>query len=354
MDENKKTPNRTYGIRNVTGSIILTYALMLAFSTQGIYNWTARLVVTPFTQNLKEWSETLWAGASSFGLEEPRNSIDSWFLSLQDAHPLLYPKSYARTVELRRKKSLRRMQKALVDKNNPKLAARRLKEKQTMDSETGIVNGKRPRVLILGDSIMMTVGPVLKDIVTTRMSGTAIVRAKLATGLARPDIFDWNNEVQSFVQKSKFDLIVMMLGTNDSQDFVESGKIMYYGSTDWVGAYNRRLLTVMKSACEVSDKVVWFGLPPMKSANFERKAYRINGWAKKQAALSGCVDFVSTEKILGDENGKFTSYAKIGEHMEKIRMVDGIHVTKKGGLAVSQFLLDNYNGKSVGETPVAH
>lgn len=353
MDRNGKN-FRTYGIRNVIGSVFIVYAIMTTFSTQGVYNWTTKLDVSPFSQDLKEWSELLWAAASLYHLDEPRNTLDSWFLGLQDAPPLLYPRSYARTVEIREKRALRRMEQALVEKNNPKLAAKLLKEKQTMEPEVEVVKGKRPRVLILGDSIMMTVGPVLKDTVKTQMAGTAIVRAKLASGLARPDVFDWNDEVRSFVRKSKFDLIVMMLGTNDSQDFVDNGKILYYGSTGWVSAYNRRLFNVMKSACEGSKKVVWFGLPPMKSANFERKAFRINSWAKKQAALSGCVDFVSTEKILGDENGNFTSYAKIGDHMEKIRMVDGIHVTKKGGLAVSRFLFDNYNRKSKAAVPVAH
>lgn len=354
MKHDPKNQTRTYGIRNLTLSLMLAYAVMIAFSSQGIYNWTTKLAVTPFTQDLRQNGEILWAMASHFGLEEPRLSLESWFLSLQDAHPLLYPKSYERTVELRNKRQLRRMQKAQLERTNPKLAAKLLKEKQTMDAELPADGGKRPRVLIVGDSIMMTVGPVLKETVTMEMDGTAVVRAKLATGLARPDVFDWNSEIRSFAKKSRFDLLVMMLGTNDSQDFIENGKIMTYGTAAWVGAYNKRMQEVMKSACQVAGKVLWFGLPPMKSANFDRKAHRINSWARKQAGLSGCVEFVATDRILGDDQGRYASYLKVGDRIEKIRMVDGIHVTKKGGKLVSRYLLDYFKGAESVSASVAH
>ena len=340
QDENSKQEVKTYGVRNVVSSVLLLYVITMMFSTQGIHNWSTKLTVTPFTQDLQDWSEFLWANASEFGLEEPRHSLDSWFLSLQDAHILLYPKTYARTKELMHKRQLRRMEKARLEKSNPKLAARMLKLKQTMEPESETDKGKRPRVLIVGDSIMMTVGPVIKEDVASEMAGSAVVRAKLATGLARPDVFDWNTEIRSVVSKSKFDLIVMMLGTNDSQDFAENGKIFTYGTTEWVDIYNKRLLGVMQTACIGAKKVVWFGLPPMKSVNFDRKAHRINSWTKKQARISGCVDFVPTDRMLGDNDGKFASYAKVGDHLEKIRMVDGIHVTKKGGQVVSDFLVD--------------
>ena len=340
QDENKEIKVKTYGIRNVVASVFLFYVITIMFSTQGIYNWSTKLGVSPFTQDLQEWSEFLWASASEYGLEEPRHSLDSWFLSLQDAHVLLYPKTYARTKELTQKRQLRRMEKARLEKSDPKLAARLLKQKQTMEPDSQTEKGKRPRVLIVGDSIMMTVGPVIKEAVTSKMAGSAVVRAKLASGLARPDVFDWNTEIRGVVSKSKFDFIVMMLGTNDSQDFAENGKIFTYGTTEWVDIYNKRLLSVMQSACLGAKKVLWLGLPPMKSVNFDRKAHRINNWTKKQARVSGCVDYIPTDRMLGDTDGKFASYVKVGDQLEKIRMVDGIHVTKKGGQVVSDFLVD--------------
>jgi hypothetical protein len=338
LSDHKSKEVKTYGVRNVIGSVMLFYVIIVMFSTQGIYNWSTNLAVSPFTQDLQDWSEFLWATAADYGLEEPRHTLDSWFLSLQDAHVLLYPKTYAKTKELIQKRQLRRMEKDWLEKNNPKLAARLLKQKQILDSD--VANSKRPRVLILGDSIMMTVGPVIKDTIASKMFGTAVVKAKLATGLARPDVFDWNSEIKGVVSKSKFDLIVMMLGTNDSQDFAENGKIFTYGSNEWVDIYNKRLLGVMQTACVGAKKVLWFGLPPMKSANFDKKTHRINSWTKKQALASGCVDFVPTDKMLGDEEGKFASYLKVGNQLEKIRTTDGIHVTKKGGQVVSDFLVD--------------
>src|SRR5690606_1914729 len=114
MQHGPKTKYRTYGILNLTLSVLLAYLIMTAFSSRGIYNWSAKLAVTPFTQDLKKNSELFWAEASQFGLEEPRLSLEAWFLGLQDAHPLLYPKSYERAVELRKKRELRKAEKARI------------------------------------------------------------------------------------------------------------------------------------------------------------------------------------------------------------------------------------------------
>jgi len=350
-EQQKNLESQTYGIRNLVVSVLAMYVIVIIFSTQGIYNWSKKLAVSPLAQDLQDWAEFLWASASEYGLEQPRNSLDSWFLSLQDAHILLYPKSYSHTRELEEKRQHRRMEKALIEKNNPRLAAKNLKKVQTFEGAPDDPKGKSPRVLIVGDSIMMTVGPVIQDTIKSKMSGSAVVRAKLATGLARPDIFDWNSEIRTVVSKSKFDLIVMMLGTNDSQDFSENGKIYTYGTSEWVGLYNKRLMSIMQTACLGAKKVLWLGLPPMKSVNFDRKTHRINSWTKKQAANSKCVEYVATDRILGDKEGRYASYIKVGNQLEKIRMVDGIHVTKKGGQLVSDFLVSYVGGRKKSRPP---
>ncbi len=312
--------------------------------SKGFYNWTGRLAVTPVSRQLRTMTEQYWAWAARAGLEEPAFSVERWSLDMQEAHPLLYPHKYAEIGQRRLAKAKRRQADALAVAGNPELARRRLASKEMFDDEVSLDRIKGPKVLILGDSIMMTVGPVLKNAVVKELGGGAVVRAKLATGLARPDVYDWAKALQKMVQHRRYDYIVMLFGTNDSQDFVENGRILTYGSTAWVAAYNRRLAHVMAEACLGAKQAVWIGLPPMQSASFNRKALRINSWAQRQASRHSCMSYVGTERVLGDEEGRFTSYRQIDDRLEKVRMVDGIHVTARGGSLISSALLGLMTG----------
>lgn len=327
MQRDPKAPPPAYRIGNVIGSVLLCYLILFLFDAKGIYNWTTKLPVSKVTSSLRQGAKTHWKKMARWGLEEPSHTIETFGLDLQEAHPLLYPRKYAE-VERRKKEKLR------AKKEKEQFAKELLEPDEVPETAPG------PKVLVLGDSIMMTVGPVIKKDISTHLSGAAVVKAKLATGLARPDVFNWVREVRRMTAKHHYDYAVLMLGTNDSQDFVEDGQILTYGTSAWVKAYNKRLSDLMAATCEAADKAFWVGLPPMRSAAFNRKAVRINSWAEKQAAKYPCMSYVSSDKLIGDEKGRFTTYVKVEDTMEKVRMVDGIHVTARGGSIISSSLLE--------------
>jgi hypothetical protein len=194
---------------------------------------------------------------------------------------------------------------------------------------------------------MVSVGPVIKKDVVDKLAGTADVRAKVATGLARPDVFDWQGELRRALSRSRYDYVVMMLGTNDSQDFVVDGKILAYGSSEWVKVYNARVASMMDLACKGAQNAFWLGLPPMQSPAFARKATRINSWAMRQAKQHTCVTYVSLDQTFADASGRYTPYLRNDGTLEKARMVDGIHITSKGGRLVASLVLDLMQARSL-------
>jgi hypothetical protein len=247
---------------------------------------------------------------------------------------------------MRRKEEKARRLRAreIAETLDPKLKTARLAAKELLEPDERVPAKADPKVLVLGDSIMMTVGPVIKHDVTSRLGGAAVVKAKLATGLARPDVFDWVKELRRLTARRRFDYIVMMFGTNDSQNFVENGEIMTYGTEPWVKAYDKRLQALMDGACKGGKRGVWVGLPPMQTDAFNRKALRINSLAQRQVARHPCMEYVSIDRVVGDENGNFVGYRKVEDRVEKIRMVDGIHITARGGSLVSSALIDVMRG----------
>jgi hypothetical protein len=195
-------------------------------------------------------------------------------------------------------------------------------------------------VLAIGDSMMVSLAPAIKKKIVS-LGGHVNVDARVSTGLARPDVFDWPTAVKSHAAKGRFDYIVVVLGTNDGQDFATNGVLIPYGSKAWVEEYMRRIQAMMATTCEgVTKKVLWLGLPPMRKQSFNRKINRINSWIKRQSHKFTCVEYHDLKQLYGDENGRFIAYKDIEDRLEKVRTSDGIHITRTGGQILSEHLSD--------------
>lgn len=333
-----------YSLRQVGIAVTVFYAVLLLFDARGLYNWTTKLGISEHTKKLRQVAEQHWRRTADFGLEEPKHTLEALFLDFQDAHPLLYPKKYPEFLARRRareeKRSLLVVERSVQDVADALLSARREKRlKERAKNRAKRDDPRGPHVLLVGDSIMAGIGPILKKEVSSRLEGKAILKARVATGLARPDVFDWRRELEASLAEDDYDAVVLMMGTNDSQDIVEDGNILIYGTHEWVRAYNERVAQMMETACKGTPRALWIGLPPMRSQAFNRKIIRINTWAKRQARKHKCMEYLGLDNVIGDENGHFASYLKIADELEKVRMVDGIHVTARGGLVISDYLL---------------
>jgi len=338
----RKNRPPTYGIHQVVCAVVCFYVLVALFDAHGLYNWATRLPVSPWALTLRSATERHWAFVAALGLEEPEFTLETRWLDFEDARPLLYPRKFSDMIIHRRLRAARRLRQAAAAGRDPQLARQEHAAKEVFDGTNAraLASASGPKMLILGDSIMMTIGPAIRKAVAAELRGAAIVHAKLGTGLARPDIYDWVKELRRATVHRRFDYIVMMLGTNDSQDFTEHGRILAYGSTEWVHAYNRRLDTLMTVACEGARHGIWVGLPPMRSEAFNRQRVRINSWAKRQSIRHPCMEYVATGPVIGDEHGQFASYLQVTGHLEQVRTADGVHVTARGGGLIATALID--------------
>ena len=317
----------------VSIAVVIFYLVLALFGAKGIYHWAERLPDGEVSAMLRALSYEHWRHAAAHGLEQPDIGIERWFLRLQGAPKLLYPRSYAALSAQKRDEQRALARQAVA------LASGLGREEVPPDFRGEGKHG--PRVLVLGDSLMMTLGPVVKKDVEAKLGGFAWVKAKLGTGLARPDIFDWAADLRRTVGVAKFDAVIMMFGTNDSQDFYEEGVLLGYGTAPWVRAYNRRLAVLMAATCDNARHGFWIGMPPMRKPDFAHKMARINRWAAHQVARHPCMQYLATEPVIGDIGGGFADYLEIQEHLEKVRTLDGIHVTTKGGGLISANLIEH-------------
>jgi hypothetical protein len=202
------------------------------------------------------------------------------------------------------------------------------------------------RVLIVGSSLAATgFGAVLEEKLDAHPHIEAFRKAKSASGLVRPDYFDWFDQSKRQVEFRKPDLVIVFMGANDGQDMPawRGSSRVAWGSDTWPGAYRGRVdefLGNLSTTVEGQDHgadVMWLGLPKMTSASLERKVSIIRTVHQEAvAALGDRGLYIDTTPYLVDENGDLLETSKVRGKEQVLRSEDGVHFTMSG----CEFLAD--------------
>jgi hypothetical protein len=166
-------------------------------------------------------------------------------------------------------------------------------------------------------------------------------KAKSATGLARPDFYDWEAEAKKQVEAKTPDLVVVIMGGNDGQDLTPKsgkGKRVGWKSDGWNAAYKARVADFLKEIGVAERKVLWLGLPKSELNSFEQKLAVIRQVQSEAVAeLGEAGTYVDTTPFLTDASGALLETATVGKRKDQeLREDDGIHFTMAG----SEFFAD--------------
>jgi uncharacterized protein len=212
---------------------------------------------------------------------------------------------------------------------------------------TTLPDGQHPttadplRVLIIGDSLGLDMGGALQyDLAATGVV-SASLDARESTGLTRPDYFDWPAELQSDLKKVDPQVVVVMMGANDAQDFLGPPDVPY-SSPQWNTMYSQRASQFMKIAQSGGAAVIWIGMPPMQNPGLSAQMNDIDavdqGAAARQTPL---VHYLSTWTVLGTPQGGYTAFITNGAgQVVNIRTPDGTHLTPGGSQVAAQLAMN--------------
>jgi len=193
------------------------------------------------------------------------------------------------------------------------------------------------RVLIVGDSIGLDMGGALQS----DLAGTGVVNAALdgreSTGLTRPDYFNWPAELTNDIKADSPQVVVVMIGANDAQDFLGPPDTPYT-SPAWNGLYAQRVAQFMQIAGSSGAAVVWVGMPPMQNPALSAQMADLDTIVKQQAAAARPpVTFIDTDKSLGTPTRGYTAFTtNAAGQIVNTRTPDGTHLTPGGGQVVAQ------------------
>jgi lysophospholipase L1-like esterase len=154
---------------------------------------------------------------------------------------------------------------------------------------------------------------------------------KVASGLTRPDFFDWPSYLQQDMAKRKrpFEAVLLMLGANDGQDTTVDGKQLAFGSGSWKAMYAKRVGDLMDFYLDKGVKrVYWAGMPRMGSGWFNERMEVLNGVYEDEAAKRAPrVEYVDEWTAV---DAPETAY------QAKLRQDDGVHLTVDGGMKAAE------------------
>ncbi|MBK9072252.1 MAG: DUF459 domain-containing protein [Myxococcales bacterium] len=205
---------------------------------------------------------------------------------------------------------------------------------------------KTVRVLIVGaSSIQHAVGTELERELVARYANVVVKRrGKAATGLSRPDVFDWPAETARLMREFKPDVVIGQFGGNDAQNIVDAnGKPQTVGTDAWKAEYTRRPLWLVGVVKKGGATFYLLGLPAMKSDKFNRTQRMLDEVSEAAMKTSGA-HFVPTYDLSVDASGKYRVSVKYNGESGLMRMSDGIHFTRLGGQYVAHHLATRLEG----------
>ena len=214
-------------------------------------------------------------------------------------------------------------------------------QKITLTPLPPLPTGKTRVVALAGDS-MMAVG--LSEVLlrsAAQNKNLQMVKAfRSGTGLARPEVFDWMSEYPAMIGDTHPDTVIVSIGANDGQDFLEDEKPLKFGSPEWITIYQQRVQQFLDLLIAQGTHVIWVGLPPMKAPGYNARIALINRITYAIVSSNPNAVWWNPALYIGDANGQYRDFAPQPDgKVKRIRAADGIHMSNEGADLLSPALM---------------
>jgi hypothetical protein len=194
------------------------------------------------------------------------------------------------------------------------------------------------RIWIAGDSLVVVPGEsLLRAAAGNRAIASAGIDGRIATGLERPDVFNWFTHVREEMRSKKPGAVVLMFGGNDDHGFMtglpEGEEVGSFGSPSWRAEYRRRVAGIMNTVTRNGAYLVWIGLPISRDSAQTQRYDTINAIVQQEAAKRpGRAAYLDTYFYFAGKDGGFAEYiADDTGKLVKMRAGDGVHFERPAG-----------------------
>jgi hypothetical protein len=194
-------------------------------------------------------------------------------------------------------------------------------------------------VHVVGDSLSDSLANGLKEHLATEKPEISVLRkGKSSSGLVRDDFHNWPAALREMLAGTEqFDLVVMMVGSNDRQQLRDETGTHEFRSDRWRDIYVKRVDDVIAALREKRVPLLWVGMPVMESQRLSADMLFLNEIYKERASRAG-VPYVDVwEAFVGDQNQYVAAGPDVNGGIVRLRTSDGIHFTRSGARKLGFF-----------------
>jgi len=207
---------------------------------------------------------------------------------------------------------------------------------------------RKLRVWIAGDSLVIVPGQSLLRAVAGNRAVTSVdeIDGRIASGLERPDVFNWFTHVRDEMRTKKPRAVVLMFGGNDDHGFMtglpEGKEIGSFGSPSWRAEYRRRVAGIMETITQNGGFLVWIGLPISRDPAQTQRYDTINAIVQTEATKRpGRVSYLDTYFFFAGADGGFSQYIEDDTgKLVKMRADDGVHFERPAGDLIAEKVVE--------------
>ena len=218
---------------------------------------------------------------------------------------------------------------------------------------------RKLRLWIAGDSLVVVPGESLLRAAADDpvLQPVGPVDGRIASGLERPDVFNWFRHVRNEVRARNADAVVVMFGGNDDHGYMTGlaagVSIDGFGSESWREEYGRRVAGIMDTVVRHGAFLVWIGLPISRDEEQTRRYDVINTIVSAEAAKRPRgVAYVDTYLFFAGPDGGFAQYVSDpAGKLVKMRADDGVHFERPAGDLIAREILERLEERFVLRRP---
>ncbi len=200
---------------------------------------------------------------------------------------------------------------------------------------------------IVGDSLVLVPGFAIERGISGNpaIQSFSSVDGRVATGLTRPDVFNWFNEIHQHLVTTRLNVVVLAFGGNDDKAYMtglpDGVSIASFGDSAWTNEYRRRVGEVFDDIAQNGAHAIWLGLPVTADAEQTSRFAVVNAAVEAEAReRPRTVTFIDTTALFRGSDGGYAPYLDVAGHgLVKVRADDGVHFEPAGGDIIAREVL---------------
>jgi uncharacterized protein len=187
------------------------------------------------------------------------------------------------------------------------------------------------KILVVGDFLASGTAAGLAATFEQSPGVVVIDAANGSSGLVRDDFYNWPGEVGTLITLQQPSIVVVMIGANDRQQLLVSGKREEVRSPAWLADYRVRVRALANAVTSRNIPLVWVGQVPFKSSSMTADMLALNDIFREttdnEKAGSAYVD---VWEGFVDETGKFIERGPDVNGQNVSLRTGQVNVTKAG------------------------